>query len=56
MLIRDPLTAPGVPDTRSEREQAIEFARMVVTGRQCLTSLEQELLAREYLRALGLPA
>lgn len=54
---RDPLTAPGVPTEQSDRDRAIDLARHVVRNpdRGVLLPSQQDLLAREFLKVLGLP-
>lgn len=59
--LRDPSTAPGVPEQRSSREEAIELARTILQGGrgdesrfQMLSLREARLLSAQLLRALGL--
>lgn len=53
MAIRDPLTAPGVPEHDSDRERAIKIARLILHGPSA--SPREKLLACEFLKVLGLP-
>lgn len=51
---RDPLTAPGVPEVASERTRAIAVARVLLRAPNIDRDSDVALLARQFLRALGL--
>lgn len=50
---RDLLTAPGVPLEPSDRDRAIAIARIVLREHAFANVVEAEILARQFLRAIG---
>ena len=50
----DPLRAPGVPDVPSEKDRAVVAARALLRAPNINPDSDLAVLARQFLRAVGL--